>query len=264
MSIYGHHFLFACVCTCLYGICACVNALVCMFMWYGGQRSTLSVIPQESSILFFQKNIGMEHSKKAKLSSQQVLGIFLSLPPQCGDYKQVLSCLLFICFLGAQTGSNACKGKHFVNWAIFLSSYPFYFPPTELFGLVSFPVWRNWDFSTERVDSSLEGLVVFPPHFLYLNCPINSPNDWYTMILHQALPEKQHICRVSPGWQIELSDSVLVLLGPQVLTCYMESHWGLFSSAQQSARCYNVTATSNLWTRQWDRLEEKAVWWGSP
>lgn len=30
----------------------------------------------------------MEHSKKAKLSSQQVLGIFLSLPPQCGDYKQ--------------------------------------------------------------------------------------------------------------------------------------------------------------------------------
>jgi hypothetical protein len=63
----------------------------------------LSVIPQESSILFFQKNIGMEHSKKAKLSSQQVLGIFLSLPPQCGDYKQVLSCLLFICFLGDQT-----------------------------------------------------------------------------------------------------------------------------------------------------------------
>lgn len=201
--------------------CTCMHVHV---IW----RSEVNLECYSTGIIhpFFRKISAW--STLRRLSCPASLGIFLSLPPQCGDYKQVLSCLLFICFLGAQTGSNACKGKHFVNWTIFLSSYPFYFPPTKLFGLVSFPVWRNWDFSTERVDSSLEGLVVFPPHFLYLNCPINSPNDWYTMILHQALPEKQHICRVSPGWQTELSDSVLVLLGPQVLTCYMERLWGLF------------------------------------
>lgn len=89
-------------------VCAC-----CMCKGMRGQRSTLAIAPQESSTLpywdrVFHLNPGLTQS--APLTGQWAYRFFLSLLPQCWDYKYVTSLPAFHMGSGkSKLGPWACN-----------------------------------------------------------------------------------------------------------------------------------------------------------
>jgi hypothetical protein len=88
-----------CVCVCVC-VCVCARARTRMHIQvhvctcvhvYRAQRSMSSVIPSESCIFYFETMLltMLEWTDEARLPGQETLGIHLSLPSKCWDYKHI-------------------------------------------------------------------------------------------------------------------------------------------------------------------------------